>query len=232
MKMYNRRKVARRVRKRRPTRYSKRTISRKLRRPPTWFPFGKSRTCKLRYCETITINPSAGQAGTYTFSANGLYDPNISGTGHQPYGFDQLCALYNHYYVTGAKMTITTITADSYYTIGIKLCDASTLNSSIPDNLMEQPAFRKRVISNNAASTSSSITQYFSTKKFFRLKNKSFIMADDTLSGSASGNPAEQAYFVIVFQPAVALQDLSNSTFQVQIDYIATFAGPKELPVS
>ena len=38
---------------------------------------------------------------------NSLFDPNRTGTGHQPYGFDQLSTFYNRYYVTGSKMTVT-----------------------------------------------------------------------------------------------------------------------------
>jgi len=222
---------------------SRKPISRKTKRmvakkrntlTPSWFPFGKSRTCKLRYSETLTVNPALGSAGTYTFSANGLYDPNISGSGHQPYGFDQLCALYNHYYVTGARCKITVINnpVDTYFTMGIKLCDATTLNSPNPDYLLEQPGFNKRMITNVNAVARNVISQNFSCKKFFRLKSKAFILADDTLSGSASGNPAEQAYFVFVLQPLLSGQDISNTTFVVEIDYIATFVGPKELTAS
>jgi len=234
MKMYNRRKVSRRVRKRRQTRYSKRRISRGIKRLPSWFPFGKSRTCKLRYSETLTINPALGTAGTYTFSANGLYDPNISGSGHQPYGFDQLCALYNHYYVTGARCRVTLINnpADTFFTIGLKLCDATTLNTSNPEYLLEQPGFRKRILSNSTALARNIVSSNFSCKKFFNLRGKSFILADDTLSGSASANPAEQAYFVFVYQPVLPTQDLTTATFIVEIDYIATFTGPKELSAS
>lgn len=198
----------------------------------TWYPFSKSRTVKLRYHETITINPAMGVAGTYTFSANGLYDPNISGTGRQPYGFDQLCALYNKYHVTGSRMTITPVTSDSYYILGVKLCDITTLNTSTPDYIMEQPGFKKRIIANNASAVSPAVSMTFSAKKFFRLKSKAFVLADDSLSGTTASNPAENGFFIIVFQPATNGQDLSNTTFQVQIDYIATFTGPRELPSS
>lgn len=221
-------------RRRAPKRYvrKRRAARRVTRRAPSWFPFGKSRSCKLRYHETITIDPSIGAAGTYTFSANGMYDPNISGVGHQPYGFDQLCALYNHYYVMGAKIRITAVTTNAYYIMGVKLCDSNTLNSAVPDYIMEQPGFKKRIIGNNSGAVAPSIVQTFSTRKFFKLKSKAFVLADDTLSGSASANPAEQAFFVIVLQPAVSSQDVSIATFQVTVDYVATFVGPKELVAS
>lgn len=226
----------RRVVRRRKT-GKKRVVRRRMRKMRvrrslgSWYPFGKSRTAKLRYCETISFNPASGVAGTYTFSANGLYDPNISGTGHQPYGFDQLMALYNHYTVLGARIKITPIngSANLYYTLGIKLCDTTQLNSSTPDYIMEQPGFRKRVVANNAAVSAPGMSCNFSCKKFFRHRSKALVLANTDLRGSASVNPAEQAYFIIVYQPVVVLQDLPDTTFQVQIDYCATFTGPKEL---
>ena len=36
---------------------------------------------------------------------NSLFDPDQTGTGHQPYYFDQFAALYNRYTVLGSKLT-------------------------------------------------------------------------------------------------------------------------------
>jgi len=52
------------------------------------------RRVTLRYAEIIRVTSTAGAVGKYLFSANGLYDPNITGAGHQPYGFDQWMTLY------------------------------------------------------------------------------------------------------------------------------------------
>jgi len=44
-------------------------------------------------------------AGTENaFSLNSLYDPDITGVGHQPYGFDQMAALYSNYIVESASI--------------------------------------------------------------------------------------------------------------------------------
>lgn len=61
---------------------------------------------KTRYSETITWDLSALALGTYTFRCNDLYDPNVSGAGHQPMGFDQLMALYTKFTVNASKITI------------------------------------------------------------------------------------------------------------------------------
>lgn len=53
----------------------------------------------LPYFETgLSINPAAGGVvGSYVFQINGPYDPNVTGIGHQPLGFDQLMLMYEHY---------------------------------------------------------------------------------------------------------------------------------------
>jgi hypothetical protein len=39
------------------------------------------------------------------FRTTAVYDPDYTGTGHQPYGFDQHSRLYNHYIVDTAIIT-------------------------------------------------------------------------------------------------------------------------------
>jgi hypothetical protein len=43
----------------------------------------------------------------YRFSLNNLYDPDVSGTGNQPFQYDQLTAIYTKYIATRAHVEIT-----------------------------------------------------------------------------------------------------------------------------
>lgn len=57
---------------------------------------------KMKYAETFTLVGTGMRS--QAMNLNSLFDPNRTGTGHQPYGFDQLCgpagtALYNRYRV-------------------------------------------------------------------------------------------------------------------------------------
>lgn len=47
------------------------------------------------------------------FRANSLYDPDYTGTGHQPNGFDALMAAYDHFTVLATKIRVRTIQAGS-----------------------------------------------------------------------------------------------------------------------
>ena len=88
------------IKKQRRKRYSKKRLNIHSFRSPV--PLKMAAT--LLYSDQITLNPAAGTVSKHVFSANGLFDPNITGVGHQPRGFDQYMALYNHYTVIGARI--------------------------------------------------------------------------------------------------------------------------------
>jgi len=64
-------------------------------------------TMSHKYREQITLSPTAGAMASYNFSANSMYDPNLTGTGHQPMYFDQMAALYDHFVVNSATIKVT-----------------------------------------------------------------------------------------------------------------------------
>lgn len=230
--MVYKRNYKRRVMKKRAKRtlYRRRRYNKKM---GTFnYPVPKSRICKLKYVEQITINPALGIVGSYVFSANGLYDPNTTGSGHQPYGFDQMMAFYNHYQVLGAKITVSATNSQdgNGMWMGIKVDDSGTLITTDPVNLLEQPMLRRTIISNQYSKTLN-LSHTFSTKKFYSDKGiKSTYNAE--LSGDASSNPADQAYFIVMVGPFTSLQDVGALPCIVEIEYTAKFFEPKELPFS
>lgn len=60
----------------------------------------------LRYAEAITGLGGAPTVFDYQFRLNSLFDPNFTGAGHQPRGFDQLAALYGRYRVYRARARV------------------------------------------------------------------------------------------------------------------------------
>ena len=76
-------------------------------------PFPPKLWTTLTYSDALTLTVAVGQPAKHTFCANGLYDPNITGTGHQPRYFDTLCgagssaAPYYKYVVRAARCRAT-----------------------------------------------------------------------------------------------------------------------------
>lgn len=185
---------------------------------------------KLRYQENVSINPSVGVPGLQVVTANGLFDPNITGVGHQPRGFDQLMAMYDHYTVIGAKITATFMLREGLaydsMNVGIALKDATGIENL--NGYLEGRNVRSRVLrgSDGAATVvgMTTISMSSSTSKFL---GRSKVLADPELKGNVSSNPTEQLYFHI-FAQAVQGGDAQPIDVTYRIDYLVVFTEPKQ----
>lgn len=59
---------------------------------------------RMKYSDTFSV--AALGSNRYMFNLNNIYDPNRTGSGHQPYGYDQLEVFYNRYRVIRCSYTI------------------------------------------------------------------------------------------------------------------------------
>ncbi len=75
----------------------------------------------LRYSQTAAFTTgAAGVTGTgQLWRLNSLFDPDQTGVGHQPYGFDVLTQYYSKYLVVAARWTITATTIGGSAEVGI-----------------------------------------------------------------------------------------------------------------
>lgn len=209
--------MARRYRKRRFRRRRKRTFVHRS-------PIARKMVTKLRYAEQVDLNPTAGVVAGHIFSANGLYDPNIAVGGHQPRGFDQLMALYDHFVVLGAYITVNydnTGNAGNAL-VGIAMRDSATADTDINDYMETGRVIQKYAGGSGAPSTT--VRMKGNPNKFL---GRSKPLADSQLKGSASANPTEQVYFHIFAGDTDGLTNLNAIHCSVIIDYIVAFIEPK-----
>jgi hypothetical protein len=62
---------------------------------------------RLKYVDQFTLNATTASTDNMVFRANSLYDPNYTGAGHQPYGYDQWATLYSSWVVLRATCSFT-----------------------------------------------------------------------------------------------------------------------------
>lgn len=62
-------------------------------------PVAAKHVVKLKYSDTIDWSVTTLNTGLQVFRLNSVYDPDLTSAGHQPYGYDQLTALFTHYRV-------------------------------------------------------------------------------------------------------------------------------------
>jgi hypothetical protein len=200
---------------------------------PVGFP--KTNQVRLRYVEGISINAGTGTLGLHLFRANSCFDPNYTGTGHQPNGFDQWSAFYNHYVVTHSKIT-THFTIDSSAAIsaGIMVCGVSltddVTSTTSPSLMLEQSQTAKTTGVFNLYNNPRRVSKTYDPKVFFNVTD-----VNDNwkrLGALISANPDEEAYFTIYVGSPLSSLDVPSVNVLVEIEYTVMFSEPKELPES
>ncbi len=94
----------------------------------------------LRYHETFVVNPGlGGTPGFYVFRSNSCFDPNFTGTGHQPRGYDQIMTMYQYLAVRECQIEVWFTTSDGAPIVAsISARGTATSGSSTRDGVMEQ----------------------------------------------------------------------------------------------
>jgi len=186
-------------------------------------------TNTLRYCETVTLSLTTGGMQSYFFSCNGLFDPNITGTGHQPLYFDQMITLYDHYTVlrSRCKWTITPpSTPDMILTCAVSIEDDVTIGVTNPGFIAERQTGQIQVFNPKSSNAQPRyFYQSWDAAKTFGGNPKS----DPNMQGNYNSNPTEQSYFQIsIFEGnlnSVAIPVTIEIEYDVAFDELTSVAS-------
>lgn len=207
-----------------PKKYNRRPRHRRRRRRMRLAnsPFPKTRVAKLTYYDEVELDSTGAVPDQHSFRANGLFDPDYSATGHQPMGFDQYMALYNHFEVISSKCTAKFIPSGARAYVGVYLDDDS---SSLPafTTLIEQRANKTGLLIGSSVKPFT-IKTYYSQRKAF---GKRVAGAVDQ-RGSINSDPTELQYFKI-WQRGINAVDPPATMVLVRIEYIVKFTEFKTL---
>ncbi len=191
----------------------------------------KTLTRKLRYVERINIDGGAASQATNVFyRANGCFDPTVAVGGHQPMGFDQYMAMYDHFKVKSSKLSCTfiashTAAATSDVIATIYLDDDSTAVLST-NTMIEQGLTSWAVVASGDNPPVTLIKTFNSNDYFSSKKYSSEIVGDD------AADPAEQAFYNISVSALKGGSDPDNVSALVVIDYVVEFSERKTLVAS
>ena len=184
----------------------------------------------LRYVEEYPLNSGAASVGTYVFSANGLYDPNITGTGHQPAGFDSLMLSFEHYTTVYAVATVRFRNQMTNYPIyvGVSL---NAGNTPVTDHVVLLENGQCVSAELEWAGSATSIVKLVMPISIGKFGGVPSLLSNPSYQGSVAANPVEQSYFHLsVWNPADTTVVTTN--FSITIDYTAWFVEPRKVPLS
>jgi len=198
--------------------------------PKSIVDFGTSFPMKAKmsqvYTDTIVMTSTSGVQTNYQFCLNALFDPNITAAGHQPIYFDQMMAIYNHYTVIAAKMTVKFIPYESN-TVPVSVVlwqnDDTTTTPSVISSIQEQPAASFTIIG-SAGDASKTMVLKYSPKKVFG----GSILGNPYLQGSSTTTPSELSVGQVTLVGADNLTTVSVIA-QVVIQYITIYTELKDI---
>lgn len=182
---------------------------------------------KLTYTLSSTIASSLGAYGHQIWRGNSLYDPDLTGTGTQPAGYNELVAFYENYRVTGSSIELVAYSNNSTIPDDLVLRPqpSSVLIGSNQDVFSELPYAERR--SGYSKETKLKFKQYMSSNKILGVK-KDAIRIDDQFQAVVGTNPENQWFWVLTYQPADKAAS-QGMYYTAKITYYCTFFSRQTL---
>jgi len=181
---------------------------------------------KIKYSSSIQLAPTTIVTDVvHIFQANGTYDPDITGGGHQPRGFDQLMALYDHNVVVFSEITVMypcSAVDSAPYIAHLSLEDFTSQSADLNAYLEKSDCVYKQV----------SGTQGYPTTLTLKRNPNTFLgrkdpLSDPNLKNSASANATEGAFWHVGL--AIGSGTTPNSMrCHATITYTVVFIEPKD----
>ena len=210
--------------------YKKKSYKKKsvaiVRNPVNYVGFPKEQRVHMRYVTNLDLNLASSGLASNIFRCNSIYDPDATGTGHQPLGHDEWSLFYNHYVVTSSKINVKFSGYDSQdkpVVIAVFISD-DTVSAINPLKLAEQGRCSYKLLNGFSNISTPQLNQVYSARKFFNIKD---VKDNFTRLGAPfTATPNEEAYYYV----AATTLDGSTSAHKigciVTIDYYVTMSEP------
>lgn len=178
---------------------------------------------KLKYVDSVAIDPGADALAVHRFRTNNIFDPDRTGTGHQPMHFDQFALPYEHYTIYSSKIKMTYIKNIAAATIpgvfGIYIDANATTSYTSAEQIIEgAERSSKWLVTEGIEPMGRSVTMAWNAKKYFGVAS----LASISYKAPVGGAPADEADFVC-YLGDIGGNDPAGAFFLIEIEYVALF---------
>jgi len=187
---------------------------------------------RLKYCAVpnLTTTASAGTAASYIFRLSSLFDPDLSGTGHQPYQFDQLTPVYTKYLVKGVSIRVRFRNAQGHSNMwaGVRIrpdTDATSLSGKGLEEVLElQNVFFRPLGFYDDRQSSLIYESYIDLPSLFDLSTSEYTSQRQNFGSAVTTNPTRNAYLECAILDHAA-EGAKTVPFDVELIYHAEMFG-------
>lgn len=147
----------------------------------------------LKYAQLINFSGSAAPSAQ-TFAVNSAFDPDFSGTGHQPSFYDRYSAYYGRYFVRAFKVEFEVVTTVSTVPIQVAAVYSDTnIGANTVEELTESKYSLWDILSINSGGNAVRRFNmpWMSTMKIMGQPNSE---ADDNMYAAVSASPTDIAF--------------------------------------
>jgi hypothetical protein len=160
--------------------------------PPNMVGFPDRLGVKLKYSQTVTFTGSAAPT-SQAFAVNSLFDPDLTGTGHQPSYFDTLAAIYGRYFVKGATAELQITNGSTKAVTWVALYSDQITNTTVESLTEAKNSVSGIVGEAGAMSTRTKSLQYMATSK---IMGQPLSEPDDNMYAGVGASPADLWYLI------------------------------------
>lgn len=183
----------------------------------------------LRYTENISLaKPDVGSSKSYAWVPSSLFDPNSTGTGHQPMKFDQIMAFYDHYNVISCSYRVRAINLDANpLLLGVMVTDGVYTPTTDWNKYVENGAKKILMPRGDSAggkgvhtiSGSVNIAKFMGYDSYRSTQNK----------GNISGSPSDNCFLIVFISDIFSNTPTQGVDLLVDLVFKAEFTEPKQL---
>lgn len=182
---------------------------------------------KLRYSQYVSLADAVGGfVKANVFAGNSCYDPDQTGSGHQPYYFDEWGKLYQKYMVTGCSIKCNFASAAGNTKgvwVGIMAKSVSTTTTDITA-ANERAYVRDAVITPSGGGSNKTLSMYQTTRRI--LATGKITTTNSDYGALIAANPSLLWYYDIV-AGSVDQSSVFGVDCTVELKYYVTFYDRK-----
>ncbi len=184
------------------------------------------RTC-LRYYQQVNFS-SATTPYIYVFRANSGYDPDQTGSGSQPVGWDNLLEFYNSTFCIGSRIIITMINGG---TVPLQFGVAPTIAANTISSYDNMKIYGRCVTTSYVDGTTRGSSSLKSLKNEVVTLNFYGQPYDRDFQAQGQAIPGKNLFWTIAIQ-STDQTSLITAQMQVEIFYDFVFSDPVLVPLS